>query len=263
MKKVKGIIVFCGIVLVIAVCISAFVALKNWPIRYRSELDRFFGGENWECVSKETKTSILLEEYVRVRENPGLSGNVPGKYQNWAICFSNRRGEKEVWNISNHTLKLNHDKYGVLSKKRYSGRQALGLELMEISFEAVSEEVHENVVQEVFPEREAECIEVELFYEGGNPEPDFYDYLWEQEWFTAEDATAEDYLNCDRHEFYLYVRAHDYRVNGLTDEERAHLFTCLDELIEKMFVTYGENASFEIYLGDGYSVEYKDGEVVR
>lgn len=263
MKKGKTIGIIVVIVLLIIGAVALYFASQNWTIRFKSELDDFFGEGNWECIDEETKESLIYTEYISVRDNPSMSGDVPGKYKNWYIKFENRDDETEVWYITNHVLKINHDKYSFFSGKRYSNKQALTLELMDVSFGMISDEAYQDIVLSVLPEEEAECLEVTMTYEGGNPKPDFYDALAEEPWFTVNAVTAEEFLAYDQHDFYLYIRAHDYRLEKLTEEQQEHVLESMDAMVEALLDQYGENASFEIYLDGENKVEYRDGEKVE
>ena len=258
MKKFKNILMIFLIVAIIAAIIIGINLYNNWPFRFKKELDKFFGKGNWECISEETKESTIYTEYIYVHSNPEYSEEVPGKYKNWYIKFNNKNQE-EIWKITNHTLKINNDKYGLFSSKRYSSKQALIQELMDISCEVAAEEVYNEIIEGQFSENEAECIDVLITYKGGNPEPDFYDKLYKEEWFTVDKATAYNYLSCDLHDFYLYIRAHDYKLNKLTDEEKQNVLNSLENIEQKLLEKYGGNASFKIYLDNENKLEYIDG----
>ena len=259
MKKLKGILSICLIAALAAGIIFAVHKFNDWTFRYRAELDAFFCEGNWECISEETKESLLYSEYISVRSNPAMSGEVPGKFTNWDIKFTNRKGKEEIWTITDHALKINHDKYSWLSEKRYSNKQALTLELMDISFGLVGDEVFEEIILSELTEEEASCIEVIMTYEGGNPMPAFYDALAKEAWFSVNEVTAGDYLKSDLHDFYLYIRAHDYRLEKLSEKEQQNVLDSMEAIAEKLCDRYGEDASFEIYLDDAHKAEYQNG----
>lgn len=206
MKKIKKFGILGILIVIIIGAIACYFMSQNWTIRYKSELDDFFGEGNWECIDEETKESLIYTEYISVRSNPALSGEVPGKFKNWYIKFENCNGEEEVWYITNHVLKINHDEYGFFSGRRYSNKQALTLELMDDSFGMVSDEVYQDIVLNVLTEEEAECLEVTMSYDGGNPKPDFYDALAEEPWFTVNEVTEallKEYGDHASFEIYL------------------------------------------------------------
>ena len=53
---------------------------------------------------------------------------------------------------------------------------------------------------------EADCINVEISYKGGNPKPEFYDKLLKESWFNRKEISAEHYLSMDY--FDLYILKH-------------------------------------------------------
>ena len=259
MAKLKkyGIIFFICIL-----TISLFVGYyrnKNWTIRFKSELDHFFGKENWKCISEETKESIIYTDYIIVRSNPTLSGEIPGKYTDWNIKFSNKDGNEEIWEITNHTLKINHDKYGMFSSKRYSNKQAIVLELMDISCGLAGDEIFNDIIKEELSENIANCLRVSISYTGGNPKPEFYDKLFEQPWFNVNNVSAENFLACDLHDFYIDIFAFDYKVKKLSEQEQQTLFDSMKIIERKLLQKYENNASFEIYFDKEHNVEYIDG----
>jgi len=261
MKKIKQILGWLVVIVLVAGAIFAYFAFQNWTIRFSSKLDRFFGKGNWECVSQETNASRMFKEY-HYSSDSLYSGETQGYYKNWDILFTKEDGSPETWTITNHTWKINNEKYGFPNSKRYSAKQALILELMDISCGLVCEELYEELIQGYLSEQEADSIQVLMSYHGGNPKPRFYNKLWKQEWFNSTDATVEDYLTTELHEFYLYVRVHDYKVEKLTDEEKVNVQARLHEMEQILLERYGEYASFEIYFGKDQEekrVEYVDG----
>lgn len=257
-STIVSILVLIFIVVVLISCIMNFIN-SNWPKRFKSELDQFFGKGNWESISEETKESIIYTKYISVRSAPYLSEEVPGKYTDWNIKFTNKNGDDEIWKITNHALKINNDKYGIFSSKRYSNKQALVLELMDISCGLAADEVLNDIVKDELSENEADCLRVSISYNGGNPKPEFYDELFKQSWFNVKDVTAENFLACDLHDFYIDIFAFDYKVEKLTEQEQQNLFDSMESIERKLLQEYGENASFEIYFDKGHQVEYIDG----
>lgn len=117
------------------------------------------------------------------------------------------------------------------------------------------EKVGQQVLGQVLPEEELSCLGVDISYHGGNPPPDFYDDLAGEEWFTSQKATAACYLESDLYDFYISVRAHDYRVEKLEEGQRQHLLGSLEELCQALEKEYGDNAKYDIYLGEGLTAE--------
>ncbi|MCM1245626.1 MAG: hypothetical protein NC293_08305 [Roseburia sp.] len=259
MGKIKKIRIFL-IIIVIAALIICICLLwrrqQTWPIRFHSELDAFFGADRWEYLSEETKKSHIYTVRHYSADAPAAEQEVPGAYHNWDIRFSNRNGEEEIWTITDHAMKINHSKNDFFSADRFSARQALTRELMEISFSVAEEKIHEELLQKLLPEQEADCLKVDLSYRGGNPPLELYDKLTEQSWFTADQASASDYLSSDLYDFYLWIHAHDYKVEKLTESEREHLMGSLGELEKILLDTYGEYADYEIYLDDEHTAQH-------
>lgn len=255
-QKIKGICVICVLLAVIIAIGAGYLYMKNWPRRFRSEFDKFFGEGNWHVISEETKESILIDKHVSVHESPELSYDVPVKYRNWYIQVQDGTGKEEIWRITNHTLLISRDKYSIFSGKRLSAKQALVQELMEISFSIAEEDVRKEVIAPLLTEEQAACMDVVVMYKGGNPKPDFYDDLWEESWFTASGISAEHYLTSNLYDFYLYIRAFDYRVEKLDRKAQQELMDSLDMICEAMMGRFGRDAAFEIYLDSEHRREH-------
>ena len=260
MKKAKVTAIGIAALLCIAGAVylfTAFLGNGNWPKRFDAELDQFFGEGNWETVSSESKASRM---YTRtIRDSSGSSQEVAGNYKNWLIGFTDRSGEDTMCQITNHTLKINHSKHWLLSSDRYSSRQALTLELMDIAFAITEDEIWNEVVSPLLTEQESSCLNVNMSYHGGNPEPKFYDKLREEPWFTANTVTAGDFLSCDLYNFYLDISVSGPLLEKLTDEEQQHVLDSFPALQTALLDRYGSNASFALNFGGDRRVEYKDG----
>lgn len=258
-KKHSKLVVLIPVLLIVTV-IAGWYYLRTWPLRFQGELDNFFGAGNWEVISEDTKDSMMYDKNITIRNAAWSSEEIPGKFHEWDIAFTNRNGDAEVWAISDHTMKINHDKYWLLSPDRYSAKQALGQELMDISFSMAGEQVHKEILQALLPKAEEDCVVVEISYRGGRPDPELYDELLDAPWFTANDVTAEDFLQSDLNDFYLDIYAYDYRVDDLTSDERRHLLGSLTDIENLLKDTYGDYVDYEIYLGDGCRAEYRGPE---
>lgn len=261
MKKIIGIIgVSVGLALVIGIgwLCSTYLGSGNWPRRFHSELDAFFGEGTWECISEEEKESRMYKVTVR---NAGTdsSSQMPGSYKNWDIAWTTPAGEKEIWRITNHTLKINQDENWIFSKKRLSNKQAFVLELRQIAESIAAEEVHQDIIEKVLTEEEADCITVSVGYYGGNPKPEFYDKLWEEEWFQADSITMDNFLATELYDFSLWIHIYEYRFEQLSEEEQQHVLDSFAVIQQLLLEKYGENATFELYWGDDYEVEYING----
>ena len=257
MKNVK--LIGLGIIAVIGI-LGVCWLFGDWTIRYRARLDTFFGKGNWEVVSGDAEMERW--KIYTIRSNSSWEGYGQNQhrrmYRSWNILCENKEGEKEIWEISNHAYKINQGRYKIYSPKRYRVRQALTLELMEISFNVVEEEVHNEIIKEGLTDAEANCIYVEMSYHDGNPPRSFYDKLAKEDWFTIEGITAENYLATDLYDFYLIIRIHDYRLEQLSEKEQENVVNSLENIEKRLLEKYGENASFQILYGE-YNVKYEDG----
>lgn len=261
MNKGKKVVIFVTAIIVIGIIIAIVIYMNNWPLRFSKELNKFFGEGNWEYVSNEIEESRMFEES---RKDPltNTRQQEAGHYKNWQISV-NRNNQEEFWEISNHTYKINHDKYWLLSSKRYSAKEAFILELMDIAEEIVEEKTQEEIINGLYPEKEADCFDITLMHHGGNPEPNFYNELYKQDWFTADKVTAKDFLETDLYDFYLYIRIDDYKLEKLTEEEQQTLLATRENLEQRLLEEYKEDASFEIYFNENNKSEYADGNLVE
>lgn len=250
MRKAKKIGILIAVIFIIAAVLGGTYYMQSWPLRFRGEFDQFFGKGNWELISSEAEISRMYKVYYHASD-PLYSSERKGTYHNWNIGFTNRDGEKEAWTITDHTLKINHDRRDWFDPMRYSTRQALTLELMDISFSVAAAEVSGDVLEAVLPLAEAECLEVDISYHDGNPPPEFYDQLAREPWFTANEVSVQDYLDTDLYDFYIKIHAHDYRVEKLTPQEQQHLMDSLKTIEQSLKDTYGDDVAYEIYLGEG------------
>lgn len=265
MRKVKNTIIMIAFVAVViaAIIIPLYLnwqSKRAWPDRFQAELDDFFGEGNWEWISEETKESSMYTVYDTT--NYDYDGYIsdkphPGEYHVWNIAFTNRKGEKEIWVLSDHAMKINHSRQqGLIPSGRYSPKQAFTQQLMELSFVAAEEEIDREILRKLLPEQEADCLKVDISYRNGNPPPEMYDKLMEQPWFSANQVTASDYLASDMYDFYLWIHAYDYKVENLTESERQHLMDSLEELENMLRDTYGGKADYEIYLDEEHKAEF-------
>ena len=257
MKNVK--LIGLGIIAVIGI-LGVCWLFGDWTIRYRTRLDSFFGKGNWEVVSEDAEMERW--KIYAIRSNSSWEGYGQNQhrrmYRSWNVLCENKDGEKEIWEMSNHAYKINQGRYKIYSPKRYRASQALTLELMEISFNVVEEEVHEEIIREGLTDAEANCIYVEMSYHDGNPPRSFYDKLAKEDWFTIEGIAAENYLATDLYDFYLIIRIHDYRLKQLSEKEQENVVNSLENIEKRLLEKYGENASFQILYGE-YNVKYEDG----
>ena len=255
-KKHGWIIPVVILALIVAGFVAGWFALRTWPLRFLRELDQFFGAGNWESVSEETKRSMMFDEYLAVR-GTGYSDSVDGRFHEWNIAFTNREGETELWTISDHTLKINnHDHWFPLDPERYTARQALGQELMELAFDMAGEQAQEDILGDILTDGERACLDVEISFRGGWPNGDLYTELLNEPWFNIQELDAEKFLQSDLYDFYVDVFAYDYRVDDLSEMEQEHLYRSLGDIEQALRAAFGDYVDYDIYLGEGYSAEY-------
>ena len=259
MKKLKKIGVGIGFLVFIAILGCMNWLWNDWSIRYKSQLDRFFGKGNWEVVSDDLKyTKVHITRQSLIGDYDGERERI-GYYRVWNILCENGNGDEEIWEVSNGVYVANHKRYGFGNSKRYTGKQALTLELMDISFAVIEEEIYDEMMKAGLSEEEVECFNARISYHGGNPKPSFYSKLAKESWFTIEGVSAENYLASDLYDFYLDIKVFDYKFESLSEEEQENVKDCLEKIEERLLDKYGDDASFELYCGD-YDVEYVDGE---
>ena len=241
--------------MIIAGLVAGWFVLRTWPLRFRGELDQFFGPGNWESVSEQTKRSMMYDRYI-IR-GTGLSGSEDGRFHEWDIAFTNRDGEPELWTISDHALKINnHNHWFPLDPDRYTAKQALGQELMELAFDMAGEEVLEDVLGDILTESERACLDVEVSFHGGRPDGKMYTELLDEPWFNIQELDAEKFLRSDLYDFYIDVFAYDYRVDDLSEMEQEHLYWSLGDIEQALRDAFGEYTDYDIYLGEEYAAEY-------
>ena len=257
MKNVKKIGIGIGIIVCIAIIGCINWLWNDWTIRYKSQLNNFFGKGNWEVVSDEMKYN---RRHITKKGLLGESGGREriGLYREWNILCANENGEEEIWEISTGVYVANHERYSFWNPKRYKAKQALTLELMDLSFVVVEEEVRDEMIKEGLTEEEADCFNIHMSYHGGNPKPSFYSKLAKQSWFTMDGVSAANYLNSDLYDFYLGIRIYDYEFEALSEQEQENVRNYLENMEESLLEKYGDNVSFEIHYED-YKVEYVDG----
>ena len=271
MKKAKNIITIVGIVLGIIIIIWFYQVCINIPVgngkvikiglgggdwtkKYKFELDQFFGEGNWECVSKEKKESSFTEKTV---SDYGDYSESIGKYTNWSIRFKNKYGEERTAVITNHVLMINNSKHGLFSSKRYSGKQAFYLELMDVSLDLAADEIHNDVIKSELTE-EANCIDVTIMMRV-NPKPKFYDALAKEKWFTVNKVTPENYLFNELHHFYISIDLYDYIFGKLTEQQQKNVLDSFERIEKRILDKYGDKVSFEMRFDDEHKVEYNNG----
>ena len=127
---------------------------------------------------------------------------------------------------------------------------------MDLSTNAVGEQVKRDILSDVLSEEELECLDIYISYRNGNPPPEFYSQLRKEPWFEANTITAADYLETDLYDFFLRIQAYDYRVEKLSEEKQQHLMDSLVEMERLLRNAYGRHADYELYLGEEYQAEF-------
>ncbi len=197
-----GGILFFILVVSAVICYFAYRSGKDWPARYRSMFDDFFGEGEWEVVNEETKKESLPTTVSSIDGNVTIHYT----YTEWDISVSDSDGKEREYTISNHTYLINQRS----SKKKYTAKQALIQQLMFVSQERAGEEVKREILENYLTEAEIECLAVDILWRDGNPPTSVYDKLVKEGWFTCH-ATAEDWLKTELFEFYLRSHAYTYK----------------------------------------------------
>lgn len=112
MKNIKVITITITVLVLIIGLVIGINKYLDWPVRFKNELNKFFGEDKWELIDEETKDSIIYTKYYSSRNYPS-STEVAGKFKNWYIKYNNN----EIWRITNHAYKINNDENFV--KKDY------------------------------------------------------------------------------------------------------------------------------------------------
>lgn len=260
MDKVKAtIIIVIGFIIVTIATVFAGVYFGNWnwPVRFEKEFDQFFGEGNWECIESERKKSSFFStttnrEYGYTEED--------GTYWNWDVEFQNTYGETEVWTVTSHSLLINQDNNWIFSDNRLTSKQGMIAQLYDIaSGSCVSNDVIENIMKEYMTDEMIECFQVELSHVHGYPDPSDYDTLLKEDWFNIEDATLEKFLQFEEHEYNLQIFIFDYKYEELSSSDQQAVLYAMGQIESALLEEYGSDASFELYFGEGYEVEYENG----
>lgn len=223
---------------------------------FKTELDAFFGKENWKVIKTSKKESWYDDYHLSIHTKTGTDCLFPKKYKEWTIETINNKNEIEEWTISNHGLIINHDNYKETGSERYTNKQALVKELMKISLKVAEKDVWNTVIRDVLPEKEANAVDVSFTYKGGNIKAYVYDELIKKEWFTAMSSNAKRYLLFNDVDFYLDVKIKTNELKKLNSKEYKHLLNQFEEIEEEFLREYGDNASFKIFFDREHCVEY-------
>lgn len=249
---------FRSLLIVIIVIIFIFILFgRNWPLRFKKEFDNFFGEKNWEIVDKKTEKTRLYKEISHTRDLPEVEKD--GKYKKWSVKF-NKDTQEYIYEISDLTYNLNHRKYNIFQlSKLYSKRQALILEFMDISMDIASDNLYNEVIKTNLSENQSNCFNVEILYNNGNLSPKFYNKLVNESWFNIQDSDVSHYLDTNLYEFYIEIKAYDYKFNKLSDKEKQEVYDKIEIIEKELLDRYKDNASFEVWVDSEHIIEYKNG----
>lgn len=206
-------------------------------------------------------TIIFIGIYIYLNNWPYRFKNELDRFfekGNWKYISSETK-ESRMYNVR---VKNNLDRYWLLSPKRYSAKEAFILELMEISTEIAEEDVR-NLLSEVLPNGEIEGLSINLSYHNGNPKPNFYDRLWQEDWFKMSKISASEFLKTPLYDFYIDISLYDYKLNKMTETKKSHVLNSLPSLTNKLLETYKDNASFKIYFNKENQIEYENGQLIK
>ena len=67
-KKKHSILIVLVPVLLIGAVIAGWYYLRTWPLRFQGQLDDFFGKDNWEVISEDTKESLMYDKNITIRD---------------------------------------------------------------------------------------------------------------------------------------------------------------------------------------------------
>mgnify|MGYP007051554852 CR=1 FL=1 len=112
-------------------------------------------------------------------------------------------------------------------------------------------------VGERLKSREGDVIDVKETEKGYFVTMEFYDKLLKESWFKCNEVSAERYLSMDTADFYIDIKAYDYRIKKLSDTEKDHLMNSLETIEQGLRDKYGEHASYKIYFDDFHQAEHK------
>ena len=243
LRKVRNLMLF---ILIIGVVLSTAQYMHIWPLRFRRDLDAYFGKGNWEWVSPDRIEDYRYDIYQRV---PNYSPNCfpdSGKHHIWYIAFQDPDGQKWMWRMTDHVYYVTMHRSGALSG--FSAHDGLTAELSALSFKRGCHILSQKYLSEVLSQEELNCLRFEVSYRGGNPGHALYEELRQQPWFDS--GHMKEYLNWDFQDFYLHIYPYNHRIERLSPEARAHLFSSLPQVEAVLKQALGEEyCDYKIQLG--------------
>lgn len=252
MKKIKTILAGICVLAILAGGVFGWYAMRNWPLRFHRELDAFFGEGRWRVLSQDVETSRMY----RVYRGGSLPHDHyrPGRYHEWKLGTVDSQGRETVWVLSDHAYRIQRNRRWIFS----SARDGFARELLDCAMTAAGEEIREIVLGDLLSQEERDCLRVTVSYRGRNPQN--CGDLLKKPWFTADKVDAQHLLETDFWEFYIDIFAHDYRVEKLSEEEKAHLFGSLSEIQQALRDAYGDGVDYEIYLDPEHKAQSRTAE---
>ena len=252
MKKTKMILAGICILAILAGGVFGWYAMRNWPLRFHRELDAFFGEGRWRVLSQDVETSRMYRVY---QGGSQLYGDYrPGKYHEWKIGTVDSQGRETVWVLSDHAYRIRRSRKQLFAR----ARDGFARELLDCAMTIAGEKVRETVLGDILSQEQQDCLRVTVSYHGGNPPK--CGKLLEKSWFTADKVDAQHLLETDFWDFYIDIFAYDYRVDALSEEERAHLYGSLPEIRQALRDAYGDGVAYEIYLAPEHKADSQTGE---
>ncbi|MGN0518708.1 MAG: hypothetical protein ACI4II_08315 [Acutalibacteraceae bacterium] len=241
-------VIFILLILVIYNLISTYFGSSNYPVRFKDELDNFFGEGNWECTNVEKKTTSMFSDDEYYAGDYTLNSRRDGTYRVWTIQYVDSQGNSCEDYISNFTHFMH----------KTSNKTVLAMELHEIALNHASDELERTIAKDIFTQDEIEnYISIIRFGTVNRPETSYYKNLLHQDWFKIHHATPLSFLSQEGEVYTIDINlimknADTADKSDIEDvKEKATKFANL--LVE----AYGKYASFDLTLRfeKGYSGE--------
>ena len=245
MSAVKKTAVYLLAALVIAGALGLLYYMNNWPLRFKNDLDLYFGEGNWQWISQDETEDYRYNIYHRIPNNPAHVNPKPGRFRNWYIAFEDPQGEKWLWRMTDHVYKINMHHRGAVSG--FSARDGVTAELMDLSFRQGAMGISKKVLSPILSQEELNCLKVVVSYRGGNPGPSLFEKLRKQPWFRC--GHAKEFFTWDYHDFYLDIYPNNHRADRLAPEIRDHLLGSLGRIETDLQIYLGEYCDYKVHLG--------------
>ena len=241
-RRIRNLLLFT---LVIGVILAAAQYMHIWPLRFRKDLDAYFGEGKWEWVSPDKMEDYRHDIYQRVPNDSSSCLSDSGKHHIWYIAFQDPEGQRWMWRMTDHTYYVSMHHRGALGG--FSARDGMTAELMELSFRRGSLVLSQKILKDVLSQEELNCLRFEVSYRGGNPGRALYEQLRQEPWFDS--GHLKEYLNWDYHDFYLNIYPYNHRIDRLPEETREHLLGSLSQVESALQSSLGEYCDYKVHLG--------------